>query len=254
MSLKLVDAVRCFKGGVSEDLEQWLDRFKVALDVTGKWSTDKERDEEMARLMPLFLEDRAYSTWKQLTDAQKKDLAEVKAALRRVYGLSKAAAWKKIKGIRLLPGDLIDVLADEITGLLKIVLGVDPPETLISIMLIDALPRSLAEQVSLLHGEDMKLRDIISCAKSLQVGQEGVDGLTAVATAQSNRVQRIHAQPRQSVVRCFVCRRYGHLQRDCPVTCFRCGQRGHFQRECKAAVQGNDEAGSTSLDHVAPAN
>ena len=164
-TLKLVDALRCFRGEANEDLELWLDRFRVALDVTGKWSSDKDRDAEMARLMPLFLEGRAYATWKRLTDAEKNDLGKVKTALRRVYGLSKAAAWRKIKSLRLFPGDLVDVLADEITGLLKIVLDDDPPEALVAITLIDALPRKLAEQVSLLHGESMDLQEVISCAK-----------------------------------------------------------------------------------------
>lgn len=261
-TLKLVDAVRSFKGEPSDDLELWLDRFTVALDVTGKYATDKDRDAEMARLMPLFLEGRAYSTWKQLTDVQKADLSEVKLTLRRVYGLSKMVAWKKIKNLRLFPGELVDVLADEISGLLKTVLGVDPPETLVSITLIDAMPRKLAEQVTLLHGEKMILRDVISCAKSLQIGQGITETEIPVAAAvPSSRDHRPGPQNRMSnsprlqpPIRCKCCGRYGHLIRDCYITCYRCGQRGHYQADCRVEISGNDKAGSASPDHAGLAN
>jgi len=253
-TLKLVDAVRCFKGEDGEDLELWLDRFKVALDVTSKWPTSKDRDAEMARLMPLFLEGRAYTTWKQLSDVEKSDLETVKSALRRVYGVSKVAAWKRIKAIRLFPGDLVDVIADEICSLLRIVLEDEPPDPLVAITLIDALPSNIAEQVTLLHGEKMVLRDVISSAKSLQIGQKGVGAMAAAATTGARRQQGTTTSQQQPPARCYGCRRFGHLIRDCPLICYRCGGRGHYQRNCKVKIQGNESAGSTLPDQVVPAS
>ena len=157
------------------------DRFSVALDVTRTWPSKDAKEEEMARLMPLFLKGRAYTTWKRLSEAEREDLTTVKTALRRVYGLSKVEAWRKIKSMRLLPGDPVDVLADELSELLKIVLEADPPDTLIAVTFIDALPSNLAEQITLLHGENMDLRGIVSSAKSLRIGQDGAEALAAAA-------------------------------------------------------------------------
>ena len=112
--LKIGDFVKRFKGLPEENLEQWFDRFEEAIDVIHEAETQAEKDEMMAKLMPIFLEDQAYGTWKLLTSVEKKDLAAVKAALRRVFGVSKLAAWQKLKTLRFLPGDSVDLLANDI--------------------------------------------------------------------------------------------------------------------------------------------
>lgn len=253
-SLKLVDAVRRFGGNGTEDLEMWLDRFKVALTVTGSYKTDADRDDAMVSMMPLFLEGNAYSTWKQLSDVDKKDLAKVTAALRRVYGVSKISAWKRIKEKRLYPGELIDVVVDELRGLLKIVIGANPPDELLSLMLVDTLPKEMAAQVILIHGEKMDLSSVMSCAKSLQISQQGAEAFAAVSISASKFPDKstdlVAEAPAQ---RCHCCKRIGHLRRDCPVTCYRCGQKGHYRRDCRL-TSGNGQAGSALPDRVGPAD
>ena len=56
MSVKVVDVVKNFKGGEQEDVDLWLDRFSVAIDLTTSFTTQAEKDKEMAKLIPLFLE------------------------------------------------------------------------------------------------------------------------------------------------------------------------------------------------------
>lgn len=259
--LKLVDVVRRFNGDATDDLEKWLDRFKVAMDVTGSYKSDSERDKAMAKVMPLFLDGSAYSTWKQLTDSQKEDLDEVRSALRRVYGLSKISAWNKIKNKRIYPGEAVDVVADELRDLLRIVIEDEPPDRLVAVTLIDTLPQRIAEQVTLLYGEKMELRDVLSCAKSLQVSAQGHDSMTTAAAGTLPGQPSIESRgPLPQSPRCLCCRRLGHQRNECHIICFRCGQRGHFQRTCKSKKehqyqpQGNEQAGAVFPDRIAPAD
>ena len=116
-----------------EDVELWLDRFQTAIKIAVPGISEKE----IAESMPLFLDGAAYRTWKQLTKKQKEDFKEVTEALRQVYGLSKTAAWQKLKALRLFPGEPVDVVADEAKMLLTVIGGV---EELASLAIIDALP------------------------------------------------------------------------------------------------------------------
>ena len=146
-----MDVVRKFSGASGEDLEQWLDRFEVAVDLTGE-STQEEKEKTAGRLIPLFLDGAAYSTWKQIPTGRN-DLDTVKTALRRVLGKSLATAWRELKELRLLPGQSVDVLAEEAKRLLGIIVGNDsPPQQVVSLALIDALPRTIADQVR--HGQE----------------------------------------------------------------------------------------------------
>lgn len=264
MSLKIVDIVKRFKGERGEDLEQWLERFETAVSITHAAKSTTE--EEMLKLMPLFLEGAAYRTWKQLNATQKNDINEVRKALRRVYGISKAMAWQKLKTLHLFPGESVDVIADEARTLLTVITETTPSDQLVSLTVIDALPLDVAEQVRMQHGESMNSEKVISCAKALLVSKD-MQSLTA-ATAQQNWTQRqsppepIHRTSRESrgpgpssKVRCFGCQRAGHLQQSCSVICYRCGARGHIQRNCKiAVVPGNGRAGMVVADRAIPAS
>ena len=246
--LKISDFVKHFKGLPGENLEQWFDRFEEAIDIiSGKRRKRTEKDAEISQLMPIFLEDRAYGTWKLLTSAEKKDLDAVKAALRRVFGLSKLAAWQKLKTLRFLPGDSIDLLANEINDLLRAAIGIDePPDELVAHHVVDALPVRLAEPVTMLHGEDMNLTAIISSVKSLTSGRPHVEELGAAAKL---RPQRIPPNRRVGEARfngqCWACQRWGHTRRNCPEL--------NRQRSLQPSNPGSEKAGTAFLDRAIPA-
>ena len=71
MSVKITDVVKKFKGEAGEDIELWLDRFKIAIDLTSTAADDATKKKEMTRLVPLFLESAAYATWKQLSATER---------------------------------------------------------------------------------------------------------------------------------------------------------------------------------------
>jgi hypothetical protein len=250
-SYKVKDISRPFKGEPGDDVEMWLDRFQTAMRIADPAITDQS----IAQCMPLFLDGAAYRTWKQLNAKQKDDFDEIKKALRRVYGMSKCAAWQKLKALHLFPGEPVDVLADEAEKLLSVIGGV---QELVSLAILDALPSDVAEKVRMAHGETLETEKVVSCTKALLINDSQT--LTASAARGTSRrcaesQSRTLPVGRTSRVRCEGCLRFGHTQQFCNVTCFRCGQRGHLQRFCANLSRrnsGNGFQGMAAADPTTP--
>ena len=229
-NLKIVDIVKRLKGDVGDDIELWLDRLWVAIDMTAKaGATLGEKEQTMAKVMPLFLDGRAYRTWKQISETNRTDLKIVKAALLTTFGKSKVAAWEELKTLRYFRGESIDVLVDDAESLLQIIVGGPPPGELVSLFVLDALPREIADQVRLHHGKHLTLADMDSCAKSLIAVHE--KGIVAGANASSS-INGDQLSTRRRTIRCFKCDLLGHVARNCRTVCLGCGQHGHIQRNC----------------------
>ena len=96
--MKLVDVVGKFHG--AGDVEQWLDKYELSLKITSTAADEAALKKEMVQLLPLFLADGAYATWKGLSESEKEDFETVKSALRRVFGKSKLSAWAELKSLQ----------------------------------------------------------------------------------------------------------------------------------------------------------
>jgi len=248
--MKLTDAVKKFSGEPGQDIEQWLNRFEVAISLVEKPIDDKAKNELMACYAPLLLEEPAYSTWEQLDSCEKKDFGTIAAALRRVFGKSITSAWQELKTVRLFPGEPVDVLITRIQRLLRIVCGgTQPPEQLSSAFLVDALPLRVAEQVRLQHGEEMLLKNVLSCAKALLSSGDAAAIEIAAGAARTNPTM---SPVKKEQPKCYGCGRTGHLKRNCRILCYGCQERGHIQRNCPAA--GNDQAVAAVPNLAAPAS
>lgn len=242
MSVKITDVVRKFRGDAGEDIDLWLDRFEIAIGLTSSAADQATREKEMAKLMPLFLEASAYATWKQISTIDREDLRAVKSALRRVFGKSKMVAWTELKSLKVLPGESIDVITEQIKALLKCVTsGSTVDESLVALHLLDALPETVAEKIAMQHGEDLKLKEVISAAKALRSSESST--YVAAAQAERNRGRRGAGGRPPNNDRCSGCQRSGHETKDCRVLCYRCRTRGHIQRFCPSG-NGLEEAGS----------
>ena len=260
-TVKLVEVVKRFGGKEDEDLDLWFDRFKVAMDITTTLDTDGKKEEEMARLMPLFLEGSAYMTWKQIPEKERKNLSAVKKELKRVFGRSKLSSWQQLKNLRFLPGEKLDETVNEIKSCLQTISGGKTyPEELVSLFLLDTLPKPIADNIRIQHGEKLNIDEVLSCAKALMLDFNDRGAAAGVVNRQPMRRtgggmqdgERLRSDQWRGV-RCFGCHRIGHQQRDCSIRCHGCGQRGHLMRECQAREQGNDRAGTVRPDHAAPA-
>lgn len=257
-SMRLIDVVSKFSGGREEDIEQWLDRFDVAIELTTGETDKTTREASAAKLLPLFLTGSAYSTWKGLSPTEKMDMTAIKSALRRVYGMTKSAAWKELKSLKLLPGDPVDVLADEAGRLLRIIVNDNsPPEEIVALAVIDALPSIVGDQVRMQHGETMNLRMVVNSAKALLCGADHqlITSMAAVSTRDRtpNGEMSLSNSSKGKEVRCYGCGRFGHIRRDCPTKCHKCGETGHLQRNCRTSSvenSGNGAAGAVLPAHA----
>ena len=259
-SLKLSDVVPKFTGD-GEDVEMWLDRLHLAIEINST-GTAEEKTAELVRVLPLFLDKAAYATWKQLSVEDKTDLTKIQATLRRVYGLSKVVAWERLKALKWMPGDQIDVLADEARKLLNIVCSFkNLSDEIVALTVVDALPKVVADQVRMHYGEDMELDKVISCAKSLLIsyGNTYMENrlIASAARIKDNSTtigHRVVTRPNDGDIRCYGCRGIGHIRRECPLTCSRCHRKGHLQVDCRAGtIQENYAAGPASSS-ATPAN
>ena len=253
-AIKLVEVVKRFSGKEDEDLDLWFDRFKVAMDITTSLDTDAKKEDEMARMMPLFLEGPAYKTWQQIPEKDRKDLSAVKKELKRVFGRSKLSSWQQLKSLRLLPGERLDETVSEIKSCLRVISSdKNFPEELVSLFLLDALPKSIADNIRIQYGEKLNIDEVLSCAKALMLDINDRGAAAGITNRQPMRGagnELSDVERSRPGVRCFGCHRIGHLHRDCLIRCYRCGQRGHLMRECQAREQGNERAGTVRLDHA----
>ena len=231
-SLRITDFISKFDG--SEDVELWLDKLDLAVEIFGS-------ETDIVSIIPLFLMGDAYATFKQLQDGERSDIEAIKKALRRVFGKSKAEAWKELKSLVLIAGESVDIQR-------IVCAGKDPAEKLVAAYFLDAIPNKVGEQVRVLHGEDMSLVEVVSAAKALlvSVSADYVNDCVGVGMLCYNTDKRKIERPnfQGSIPKCYGCGRFGHVKTFCKTDCFGCGEIGHVKDNCPNRRSGNGKVGT----------
>lgn len=252
--ISLVDSVKKFHGKTGENVNQWFDRYEVILEMT-------ESTADAAKLLPLFLEDAAYTTWSQLSESIKGDFKQIRKEFQRVFGLTKLHAWQNVKELKFFPGESIDVLVEEIKSSLRVLTEDKPNDHLVAAFLLDSLPQKVSELVKIQHGSEMNLYSVVVSAKNLMSSTNDHYRMNEYCNASFRGTKDQSAKKGfnkvDNRIRCFCCKQLGHTRKDCHVTCFNCGRAGHFQRDCfmdsSRTVSGNESAEVAKPDPVTSA-
>ena len=182
---------------------EWLDKVESAAKLTGV--TD------LLEVLPLLLEGRAYSVYRQLSNDAKKDVKEIKNAL---IGLDAFEAFEQFCQISY-GGEGVDVYAAKLQNLATQA-GINGEEV-IRKKLVTSLPEGISQQLrALVNSMNADLPTTVKLARTLVSQLCKENGITAVAREprylqfedRSNRSRRL--------IECWTCGAKGHISRWCP--------------------------------------
>lgn len=216
--MKLFKSLGKFNG--SGNVDQWLNKFDVAMEID-------EINEKRHNYLIMLLDGPAFDVWQEMPEEKKKDVKKIKEELQRVFGTSRLSAWRLVKERQISNSENLEVASQEIRRNLRIAAaGADIPDALIAIMILDALPTSIREDVKVKLDNDFNSQDVIKVTQAYWSN----DKIETIAVVKSNDKK------------CFSCGRYGHDKKTCTTKCYNCNEIGHISRNCpKLALNDSGE-------------
>lgn len=225
--MNAVKQIGVFDG--TEDIERWINRLEMALRI------DEVPTNKHADVMAMNLRGPAYDTWKNLASVKQADAAAIKVALRDVFGLRRMEAWRRaVAPSSLMPGDMVDVVYDELRTLVTIATAsagaelADPVGRMAACLLMERLPLAVRDQVLLHCGQHMKPEEVVACAKELLPNSRA--DVTVGAALDDSAERR----------RCYRCNKVGHISRNCTI---KFPPRKEAASVTNSAVSGNGKTG-----------
>lgn len=231
-SLKLTDIVSKFDG--TGELDTWLSKLRLAAQL-------KDVD-DVGKIIPLFLEGKAFHVYQQIADEEKKSEKTIVNALRQSFGLTPCAAYAQFTSRVLSSHESLDDYLTDLRRLAVCIAGEGVGERFVACQFLAGLPSKMQDAVRAMHGRELKLDELLNCSKQVSSG--------LCTPHQSENAYAAHSNGRS----CFNCGKSGHIARFCrrqrtnsdhrEQTCYSCGRTGHFFRQCPES--GNARGGAVS--------
>ena len=144
--------------------------------------------EDLAPVIPLFLEGPAYNVFTQLPKKERSDEKKVKERLIAAFGMSPSEAYSTFKVRALQSSKAPGSFLADLHCLAQTVCSGDEDtiEQLVVCQFVDGLPEPMHSQLRVLKSRgDWELQGALECAKSMlwQHGPDYISGLVGHATA-----------------------------------------------------------------------
>ena len=249
-SIRISDVVKPFSG--EGDVTVWLKKLKMV--------AKSRKVEELATLIPLFLEGPAYTVFDQMEETDKENEEKIEKVLLEAFSINKFHAYDLLRQRNWQDGEQVDVYLSEIRKLAKLA-GVDSEELLTSAFVV-GLPAEVSSQLKAsAQIANPRLGTIVEQARILMEERTSLSSASAAAAVSQWRVasQWPHSgltewRSRSSREDRLTDRHEGSRppgRGAKRVQCWNCGKEGHMARNCYAGKgQGESRAPAISPERV----
>ena len=209
--MNIVKAIKPFNG--SGDFCSWMIKARL----TAKMLEIKD----LASVLPLLLEDAAFSVFSQLPVDKQKDEFSIEKALLDAFSISPLDAYDRFRQ-KMWSGEPADVFLSELRSLATRAGFAN--DDLIKSAFIVGLPADISSQLKAsARITTMSIDEVTTQARALLANRTDVIGMVA---------KRMESSP----INCFSCGKPGHRANQCPVrrlvSCWTCKKEGHYANKC----------------------
>ena len=230
MSLKITDVLSRFGG--ESDVSIWIRQAHLAKDLL--------KLDDLAVIIPLFLDGSAFAVYDQLSTEDKKSSSRIEAALKTAFAVDKFNAYEEFRTRMWKPGETVDVFLADLKRLCKLA-DIGDNEEILKLAFVMGLPRQISGQLR----ATPKL-DTLNLPAILEITRALMADITKGSTAKGvfGAAARSSGSKGSKIVKCFGCGG-PHYRKDCPrgkpVVCCSCNKPGHIARHCNNS--GNERGG-----------
>ena len=159
MATQLKGVVKRFSGGNDEDVSVWIRQVKLAARL-GKI-------EDLAVVVPLYLDGPAFAVYEQLSSDDQEDFAKIESALLTAFSLNGFQAYEEFRVRKRREGESVDVFLSELRRLAK--LGkIESCEEILRSAFVIGLPCTVSSQLrALSEVRKIPLDELVHVARAL---------------------------------------------------------------------------------------
>ena len=205
MSKNLRDMITSFNG--DGDVSSWLKKVKL---VARLRSID-----DLATVIPLFLEGPAFALFDQIAEKDQGDAAQIEKVLLQAFAQDQFSAYESFRQRNWVAGETVDVYLADLRRLASLV-GVGTDERLILSAFVVGLPQDVSAQLRASSQVDQLSTQVLLEKSRVYMAERVRSGAAMSAVPSSSSRAKVASGGRQKIT-CWRCNGKGHIARDCTV-------------------------------------